>query len=52
MIIIGNMSKTDRVVKLNGVGNVTLYDLWNKNAAQSPASIKVGKETFRIFGLK
>jgi hypothetical protein len=52
MIIIGNMSKTDRVVKLNGVGDVTLYDLWNKDAAQSPASIKVSKENFRVFGIK
>jgi hypothetical protein len=39
-------------VKLNGVGDVTLYDLWNKDAAQSPASIKVSKENFRVFGIK
>lgn len=52
MIVVGNVSKTDRTVKLEGIGNGKLYDLWNNNAPQNANSIKVAKESFRVFGLK
>ena len=52
MIVIGNIGKKAHTVKLEGLGADKLYDLWNGHAPQDGIAIKIGKETFRVFGLK